>query len=109
MNPALQHLLQVASAPARTIVGLMSGTSLDGLDVALCRMHGHGPATRAELLHFQTVPYSEAQKQPIREVFAQQQVSLEKLTALNATLARLHAQLVLDCLCLLYTSPSPRD
>lgn len=98
MNPALERLYQAAAAPQRTILGLMSGTSLDGLDLALCRLHGYGPATRAELLHFQTVPYPESQKEAIREVFAQSQVSLEKLTALNATLARYHARLVQESL-----------
>ncbi|GGG29916.1 anhydro-N-acetylmuramic acid kinase [Hymenobacter glacieicola] len=76
----------------------MSGTSLDGLDVALCRVQGHGPGTRLELEQFRTVPYSDEVRGRIREVFARDQVSLEHLTLLNPWLGRLHARLVLDCL-----------
>jgi len=43
-------------------VGLMSGTSLDGMDAALVRLHGPG---RADLLAFHTRPYSPAERAEI--------------------------------------------
>ena len=76
----------------------MSGTSLDGLDVALCRLSGHGPGTQLALEHFATVPYDDDTKSRIRKVFAQEQVSLETLTLLNPWLGNLHAATVLACL-----------
>ena len=94
----MHRLAQLAQQPSRRIIGLMSGTSLDGLDVALCRLHGHGLATRLELEHFATVPYDEETRRRIRQVFAREQVSLEYLTLLNAWLGRFHAELVLGCL-----------
>ncbi|WP_035560545.1 anhydro-N-acetylmuramic acid kinase [Hymenobacter sp. IS2118] len=98
MNPHLARLHQVASQPSRRIIGLMSGTSLDGLDVALCRLSGHGPGTRLELEQFRTVPYDDDTRARIRTVFAREQVSLEYLTLLHPWLGRLHADAVLDCL-----------
>ena len=44
-------------------VGLMSGTSLDGMDAALVRLTG---PTRAELLDFVTRPYTEAERGELR-------------------------------------------
>jgi anhydro-N-acetylmuramic acid kinase len=44
------------------VVGLMSGTSLDGITAAVARFTDHGPRTEAELLAFLTRPYSEAQR-----------------------------------------------
>ncbi|GAB3328717.1 anhydro-N-acetylmuramic acid kinase AnmK [Hymenobacter humi] len=76
----------------------MSGTSLDGLDVALCRLTGDGPGTQLELEHFRTVPYSDDTRARIRTVFAREQVSLEYLTLLNPWLGSLHAAAILDCL-----------
>ena len=98
MNPHLARLCHLARQPSRRIIGLMSGTSLDGLDVALCHLEGHGPGTRLILEHFATVPYDDDTRSRIREVFAQEQVSLEYLTLLNPWLGNLHAAAVLRCL-----------
>ena len=98
MNSSIARLHQIASQPSRRIIGLMSGTSLDGLDVALCRLTGHGPATELVLERFRTVPYSDDTRARIRTVFAQAQVSLEYLTLLNPWLGSLHAAAVLECL-----------
>jgi anhydro-N-acetylmuramic acid kinase len=48
-----------ADKEVRHAVGLMSGTSCDGVDAALVRLTGHGPASKAELLAFHTAPYPE--------------------------------------------------
>ena len=98
MNSSVNRLYQLANQPSRRIIGLMSGTSLDGLDVALCRLEGHGPGTRLTLEHFGTVPYDENTKSRIRQVFARESVNLEFLTLLNPWLGRLHARAVLNCL-----------
>jgi len=98
MNLHLAHLYQIAQQPSRRIVGLMSGTSLDGLDVALCRLEGYGLETKLTLEHFATVPYLEDVRHRIRQVFAGGQVSLEYLTLLNPWLGLLHADMVLQCL-----------
>jgi anhydro-N-acetylmuramic acid kinase len=98
LNANLQRLFNIAQKPERLIIGLMSGTSLDGLDIALCRFTGSGFDTRFKLLEFITVPYTDAFKQDIKEVFAQKQVSLEKLCLLNASIGTLHADYILQAL-----------
>lgn len=40
-------------------MGVMSGTSLDGIDVALCRVKGSGVDTDIELVAFETYKYSD--------------------------------------------------
>ncbi|MFD1258082.1 anhydro-N-acetylmuramic acid kinase [Mucilaginibacter terrae] len=98
LNANLKKLVSIADKPNRLIIGLMSGTSLDGLDIALCRFTGHGFNTRFELLKFVTIPYTDAFKQDVRQVFARQQVSLEKLCLLNASIGTMHAELILQAL-----------
>jgi len=98
LNTNLNKLFQIAQKPERLIIGLMSGTSLDGLDIALCRFSGYGFNTRFELLDFTTVPYTNAFKLDVKQVFAQKQVSLEKLCLLNAHIGTLHAELVLQAI-----------
>ncbi|OGX90907.1 anhydro-N-acetylmuramic acid kinase [Hymenobacter coccineus] len=109
MNAAIARLCQLAQQPSRRIVGLMSGTSLDGLDVALCRLTGHGAATQLALEQFATVPYTDDVRRHIRQVFAREQVSLEYLTLLNPWLGRLHADMVLGCLRTWQVSPADVD
>ena len=58
MNKNLDKLYKMGNADSRMIVGLMSGTSLDGLDVALCKISGCGLETHIELLEFATIPYT---------------------------------------------------
>jgi anhydro-N-acetylmuramic acid kinase len=72
----------------------MSGTSLDGLDMALCEISGHGKETQLKLLEFETYGYSEVFKNEVRSVFSKQMVNLEKLCMLNSWIAREHATII---------------
>ena len=50
MNP-WQHLEKVRQKSSRLWLGLMSGTSLDGLDIALVEVSGSGSSTKISLKH----------------------------------------------------------
>jgi anhydro-N-acetylmuramic acid kinase len=97
MNPQLTKLIAIAEQPSRRIIGLMSGTSLDGLDVALCRCTGHGATLDVVLEHFATVPYDADLQQRLRAV-SQPVVQLQDVVVLHAEVARHHAALVLASL-----------
>ena len=98
MNPHLQRLYDIAGKPSRLIIGLMSGTSMDGLDIALCRIAGYGNETKLTLLNFETIAYTEDIKKEIKSIFAQRQIDLEKLCLLHPWLALQHAATINNCL-----------
>jgi anhydro-N-acetylmuramic acid kinase len=98
MNNNVANLYQLAAKPMRRIIGLMSGTSLDGLDIALCEVSGAGTDTLVSLVEFTTVPYAEDVKRRIREVFARDVVPFPYLVLLNGWIGELHAQMVLGAL-----------
>jgi anhydro-N-acetylmuramic acid kinase len=98
MNKNISNLHAMALKPERLIIGLMSGTSVDGLDIALCKFSGCGQATKLDLLQFETVPFNEDYKNEVQSVFSKKLVSLEKLCLLNAWVANQHAQIILNCL-----------
>jgi anhydro-N-acetylmuramic acid kinase len=98
MNQNIQRLYQLSKKPTRNIIGLMSGTSLDGLDIALCRIKGHGSKTKIDLTHFDTIDYTEDIKNEIRKIFAKQNIDFQHLTLLNPWIGRLHGEMINTCL-----------
>lgn len=98
MNPEILKLVSIATAPSRIIIGLMSGTSLDGLDIALCRFTGAGFDTQVKVLHFTTIPYPEDFKQQLKGIAFKKLVDLQQLTLLNAVAGTYSAELILQVL-----------
>lgn len=98
MNVHLSDLARIAAAPSRIIAGLMSGTSLDGLDIALCEFTGAGLETKVKVLHFVTMPYTRQFKEELKAISFKTQVELQKVTLLNAFIGSYSAQLVLKAL-----------
>ncbi|MCF2445248.1 anhydro-N-acetylmuramic acid kinase [Dyadobacter sp. CY345] len=92
------RLADIASKPSRRIIGLMSGTSLDGLDVALCNVQGSGIDTILKIEHFTTVPFTESFRNSIREIFAKREIDFQHLCVLNPLIGIAHGDMILDCL-----------
>lgn len=72
----------------------MSGTSLDGLDIALCKFSGAGMQTTIELLQFATVPFEDDFKTEIKTIFSKKQIDFEKLCLLHPWVALKHAAII---------------
>ena len=98
MHQNIQNLVKLASKPERMIIGLMSGTSMDGLDIALCLIKGSGRDTQFELKAFTTIDYTNDFKEKILSIFSKEMVPLETLCLLNAWVGRQHGKMVLDAL-----------
>jgi anhydro-N-acetylmuramic acid kinase len=98
MHQNIENLVKVAAKPERMIIGLMSGTSMDGLDIALCLIKGVGRDTKIELKAFTTVDYTNDFKEKILSIFSKEMVSLERLCLLNAWIGKQHGKMVLDAL-----------
>ncbi|MDP5201079.1 anhydro-N-acetylmuramic acid kinase [Flavobacterium sp. DG2-3] len=98
MNKNITTLYTIAQKQTRKILGLMSGTSLDGLDIALCAISGSGENTDVKILEFETISYSEDIKNEIRKVFAQKTIDFQHLALLNEWIGILHSGMINDCL-----------
>jgi anhydro-N-acetylmuramic acid kinase len=94
----IDHLHRIAGQEKRNIIGLMSGTSLDGLDVALCEISGSGTTTKLLLKHFTTVPYDDDFKAHIRKIFAKRDIDFQDLCVLNPFIGARHGHIILQCL-----------
>lgn len=98
MHSHIKKLAAIAAKPSRIVIGLMSGTSLDGLDIALCRLTGEGLATKVELLNFTTIDYDQDYKQRVKAIFAKRQVDLQMVTLLHPWIGLEHGRLINQCL-----------
>lgn len=98
MNRQVAKLFSIAQKESRTILGLMSGTSLDGLDLAVCKLSGSGSRTSLKLVRFKTLGYTASFRKSILRVFAQENIQQADLSGLNALIADTHAEMVLEAL-----------
>lgn len=98
MNQYIAQLARMGAAEKRTIIGLMSGTSLDGLDIALCEVTGSGMETEVVLKNFTTVSFEEDFKTAIRSIFSKKMVDFEQLCLLNPWVGEKHASIILATL-----------
>ncbi len=64
-------------------VGLMSGTSLDGIDAALIKIIGSSNQSKVELLNFITIPFSEELRAKIEDVCNLARSNTAKICSLN--------------------------
>lgn len=98
MNQNIDKLYKIAQKEERLIIGLMSGTSMDGLDVALCKFRGSGGNTEVNIIAFETVGFTEDIKDEIRKIFAKSTIEFQQLCMLNPWIGNLHAEIINDCL-----------
>jgi anhydro-N-acetylmuramic acid kinase len=80
------------------VIGIMSGTSADGIDVALCELDGAPPHLSARIVHAHTVPYTPAQREQILRACDPATSTVRDLCLLNATLAEWFAEATLSLL-----------
>ena len=86
-------LAEVAALPVRNVAGLMTGTSMDGLDVALCRITS--APLGFELLAFETVPMPADLR---RSLAAEQLADVGAIARANMTLGHYFADALADVL-----------
>lgn len=77
----------------RVVIGLMSGTSMDGIDAALVRINGNGIDTRVELMDFQTYPYESWLRNKLENVL---DASVAELSDLNFAVGKAFADACLS-------------
>jgi anhydro-N-acetylmuramic acid kinase len=78
----------------KLVVGLMSGTSLDGIDAVLVRIRGHGTSTRFEQLAFGTFPFPKGVRRFLLKNSDPETSRVDDIARLNFLLAELYADAV---------------
>ncbi|SHK71081.1 anhydro-N-acetylmuramic acid kinase [Clostridium cavendishii DSM 21758] len=64
-------------------VGIMSGTSLDGIDVALVKIKDSGINTKLDVVGFETIPFEEDLREEIKRSLSIEKSNVELICSLN--------------------------
>src|SRR5258705_11639852 len=78
------------------IIGLMSGTSVDGIDAAVVRLEGTPPSLAWEVLGHSHRSFSSELRAEIFACFRPETVSVDRLCRLNFALGRAFGAAALD-------------
>lgn len=91
----MNSINRICNKDIKTAVGLMSGTSLDGVDAALLEIKGSGFETSINLLGFDTVPYSKEVKKKILNLCSPETGRVDDICTMNVYLGELMADAAL--------------
>ncbi|MBD8498623.1 anhydro-N-acetylmuramic acid kinase [Paenibacillus sp. CAU 1523] len=78
---------KIAGKAEKLIIGLMSGTSLDGVDAALVRMHGSAMDTKVELLAYECLPYTADEREMLKRLCSPDTSNVQHICTMNFYLA----------------------
>jgi anhydro-N-acetylmuramic acid kinase len=90
----MSTLATLAQQTERCVAGLMSGTSLDGIDAVVVRLAGHGRDLSVAQEAFVTVPFPPALDALVRRVAGAETVALADVARLHVRLASAYAEAV---------------
>ncbi len=82
----------------KKIIGLMSGTSADGVDVAIVEIIGLGLTTEISLIAFETIPYKAETRERIFNLFSVETARVDEICTMNFMLGKLFAESTLAVL-----------
>jgi anhydro-N-acetylmuramic acid kinase len=95
MSRSLATLLQLGTKPARTVAGMISGTSADSIDVAICQVRGVGRSLQVGLIHYEEGSYD---PQVRAKLLAPERLDVRAIAELNVEVGEQFASVFLAAL-----------
>ena len=86
---SLQHLLE---KKRKLVIGLMGGTSADGVDAALVQIDGYGSETKVKQMGYVSIPFEDAVRERILKISQGDFGGSRELARMNALLGQLYME-----------------
>ncbi len=94
----MEKLFELANKETKYVIGLMSGTSLDGVDVALVEIENNWIETKINLLGFLEYPFPTGLKTIILKNSARETSNVEDISQLNFLIPQIYNEAI-ETLC----------
>lgn len=105
----MKPFYNISQKDKKAVIGLMSGTSTDGVDVALVEITGSGLTTEIELIAFETMPYKPEIRERIFDLFNVETARVDEICEMNFVLGKLFAESTLAVLEKIGVAPTQVD
>lgn len=92
----MNSFFQIAQKQTKKVIGLMSGTSVDGVDAALVEIQNNGLDTRVELIAFHTHPFGSEVRGRIFDLFQPETSSVDEICQMNFLMGEVFADAALS-------------
>ena len=86
------HIWRLRQKQVRRVLGLISGTSADGVSAALTEINGSGVETRLNVVAFRTFPYPTALRREIFKLFSPETSTVDRICEMNFVLGEFLAE-----------------
>ena len=96
----MHPLLRILEKNERILIGLMSGTSADGIDAAVIRLvHVHSEQVDLSVLAFETIPYPDGLREELMRLSSPDSGRVDAICRMNFVLGDLFAQAARRIVC----------
>ena len=92
----MNSFFQIAQKQTKKVIGLMSGTSVDGVDAALVEIQNNGLDTRVELIAFHTHSFGSEVRGRIFDLFQPETSSVDEICQMNFLIGEVFADAALS-------------
>ena len=90
----MKEFIELLKKDKKLIIGLMSGTSVDGIDTAIVEITGHGLETEVDLIAFETFPFPSGVPQRILTLCQPDTGRVDDICEMNFYIGHLFAEAV---------------
>ena len=94
MNDPISAAAELRGKDTRTIVGLMSGTSADGVTAAVTEVSGKGVTARIRLIGYETYPYPDEVRENVFTLFNPELSTVAMVSEMNSLIGHVFADAV---------------
>ncbi|TEU13099.1 anhydro-N-acetylmuramic acid kinase, partial [Candidatus Bathyarchaeota archaeon] len=89
------RLGKIRRKESRRVIGLISGTSADGVSAVAAEITGYGTDTGIEILAFETYPYSSDLRDEVFDLFTLEASTVDRICSMNFVLGEAFAEAAL--------------